>query len=74
MCGQLLELTELPPRANQRAVLTAAREARIADGWQVDEVGPHCAHFFATRAGERIMSTIERDPVRPALGAGNSRL
>jgi hypothetical protein len=64
MCSQLLERTELPPRADQRAVLVAAREARIANGWQADEIGPRCAQFFATRAGERIMVGIERDPKR----------
>lgn len=64
MCGQLLERSELPPRADQRAILVAAREARIADGWHADEIGPRCAQFFATRAGERIMVGIERDPTR----------
>jgi hypothetical protein len=64
MCGRLLEVTELPPRADQRAILVAAREARIADGWVADEIGPHCAHFFASRAGERIVVGIERDPTR----------
>lgn len=64
MCGLLLERHELPPRADQRAALVAAREARIADGWRVDEIGPRCAQFFAVRAGERIMVGIERDPTR----------
>jgi len=64
MYSQLLELTELPPHADQRAALVAAREARIADGWQADEIGPRCAQFFAGRAGERIVVGIERDPTR----------
>lgn len=64
MCGQLLERVELPPRADQRAALVAAREARIADGWQTDEIGPRCSQFFTTRAGERIVVGIERDPTR----------
>lgn len=64
MCGQLLELRELPQRADQRAALVAAREARIADGWQADEIRPRCSQFFATRAGERILVGIERDPCR----------
>jgi hypothetical protein len=64
MTGQLLDLTELPPRANQRAALISAREARIADGWRADEIGPRCAQFFANRAGERIVAGIERDPTR----------
>lgn len=59
-----LELTELPPRADQRKILVAAREALIADGWQADDIGPQCAFFFATRGGERIMVGIERDPGR----------
>ena len=62
MCGQILKLTELPPRADQHAALTAAGHAHIGDGWTVDKVGPHSAHFFAMRAGERIMVGIERYP------------
>lgn len=65
MCGVLIESTQLLPRADQRAVLVATREARIADGWQADEIGPRCTQFFATRAGERFVVRIERDPVRP---------
>lgn len=64
MCGQLRERTELVPRADQRAILAAAREARIADGWLADEVGPRCSQFFAARGGERVMVGIERDPGR----------
>ena len=64
-CSQLLELIELPPRTNQRGALVAAREARIAAGWQAEEIGPRCSHFFATRARERVMVGIERDPKRP---------
>lgn len=59
-----LELTELPPGADQRTVLMAARDARVADGWQADDIGPRCSHFFATRAGERVMVGIERYPMR----------
>lgn len=64
MCRLLLEVTELPPLADQRAVLVAAREARITGGWHADNIGPKCAFFFATRVGERIMVGIERDPGR----------
>lgn len=63
-CSQVLELTELPPHVDQRAILVAARTARIADGWQADEIRPHSAFFFAMRAGERIMIGIEREPRR----------
>jgi hypothetical protein len=65
MSGQLLEHNELPPRADQRAALVAARQARIADGWRADEIGSRCSQFFATRAGERMVVGIERDPMRP---------
>lgn len=62
-CGQLLESTELPPLADQRAILAAAREARIAEGRRPDEIGVRCSQFFATRDGERIMVGIERNPM-----------
>jgi hypothetical protein len=65
MCSQLIERHELPPLPNQRAALISAREARIADGWGADEIGPRCSQFFATRAGERVVMGIERDPMRP---------
>lgn len=64
MCSQVLERTELPPGADQRTALMVARETRIAEGWQADDIGPQCAHFFATRAGERVMVGIEREPTR----------
>jgi hypothetical protein len=63
MCGGLIELTELPPRADQRAVLMAAREARVAAGWRAGDIGSS-AVFFAERAGERVAVAIERDPTR----------
>lgn len=63
-CGQRLEHCQLPPSADQRAALVAARDARIAAGWQVTDIGPRCAFFFASCAGERIMVGIERDPKR----------
>jgi hypothetical protein len=64
ICGVLLELTELPPRADQRAVLEAARKARITAGWQVGDIGPSSAVFFAERNGERVAVGIEREPRR----------
>lgn len=64
MCGQLLERTDLAPRTDQRAILAAAREARIAHGWLADEVGPRCSQFFATRGGERVVVGVERDTSR----------
>lgn len=64
MCGLLLEITDLPPRADQRLALVVARAARVAAGWRADEIGPRCSQFFATRAGMRIVVGIERDPTR----------
>ena len=64
MYSRVLGLSELPPRADQRAILVAARETRIAEGWQADDIGPQSAHFFATRAGERVMVGIEREQTR----------
>lgn len=64
VCSQVLELIELRPLADQRTVLVAARETRIVEGWQADGIGPRSSHFFATRAGERVMVGIEREPTR----------
>jgi hypothetical protein len=58
--GFVLEATELTPGADLRSVLTAAREARIADGWEAQEIGASCAFFFAVRDGVRFMIAIER--------------
>ena len=67
--SQVLEFTELAPLADLRAVLSAARDARITDGWAAEEIGPRCAFFFASRDGERILVGIERrEPWRDARG------
>jgi hypothetical protein len=64
--SQVIGFTELAPLSDLRRVLNAAREARIADGWTPEEIGPSCAFFFATRERERILVTIERrDPRGP---------
>ena len=60
--GCVLESAELPARADLRAVLTAARDARIADGWLAEDIGPVCSFFFASRDGRRVLVGIERIP------------
>ena len=65
--SQVVESTPLEPLADLRAVLTAAREARIAEGWECEEIGSCVAFFFCTRGGVREMVTIERCPP-PAIG------
>jgi len=67
MLGFVVESTKLGPFADARAALTAERQAKIAAGWVVDEIGPSVAHCFARKGGERVMIGIERmeprDPV-----------
>ncbi len=41
-----LEVTLLAPMADLRSVLIAAREARRADGWTVEEIGRRSSSFF----------------------------
>jgi len=65
--SQVVESTPLEPLVDLRAVLTAAREARIAEGWECEEIGSCVAFFFCTRGGVREMVTIERCPP-PAIG------
>ena len=38
--SQVVESTPLEPLVDLRAVLTAAREARIAEGWECEDIGP----------------------------------
>jgi hypothetical protein len=52
----------LPPRADERAALVAAREARIARVGKLVSLGLAPGFFFATRAAERVMVAIEWDP------------
>ena len=65
--SQVVESTPLEPYADLRAVLTAAREARIADGWDCEDIGSCVAFFFCSRAGVREMVSIEMRPP-PAIG------
>jgi len=65
--SQVVESTPLEPLVDLRAVLTAAREARIAEGWECEEIGSCVAFFFCTRGGVREMVIIERCPP-PAVG------
>lgn len=61
-----LESSQLAPGANLRAILQAARAARISSGWGCDDIGPSTGFFFAERAGERIQVCVERfDPAGP---------
>jgi len=65
--SQVVESTPLEPLADLRAELTGAREARIAEGWDYEDIGPCVAFFFCSRAGVREMVIIERRPP-PAVG------
>jgi hypothetical protein len=51
-----------------RAVVTAEREKRPAQGWVADEIGRASSGFFCTREGERIeVGIVRRDPRLPYL-------
>jgi hypothetical protein len=64
----VIESTELVPGTDLRAVLTRAREARIADGWLADDIGPACGFFFASRNGNRVRVAVEgAAPRRPLV-------
>jgi hypothetical protein len=66
----VLEARALEPMANLRSELEAARQARIADGWDADQIGRRTAFFFAQKKGKRVRTTIEHwDPaLPPSLG------
>jgi hypothetical protein len=65
----LLESQELPPGANLRGILAAAREDRIAAGWDCGEVGFACSGFNCTRDGVRLYVGIRTaDPSLPTYG------
>lgn len=63
----VVEVTPLEPHADLRAILNAAREARMADGWACDEIGRSCSFFYCAKDGRRrLMVTIECvDPAVP---------
>lgn len=69
MLRNSLEVTEIQPHADLRAILTAARDEKIRDGWKCDVIGRCCSFFFATKGGERIEVGIQRaDPAKPLMG------
>jgi hypothetical protein len=66
----VLESTKLAPGTNLRALLT--RDARIADGWAADNIGPACGFFFASREAKRVRVAVERAPPRDPWARGES--
>jgi len=65
--SQIVEYTPLEPHRDLRAVLTAARETRIADGWQCEDIGTSVGFFFCRRGTLRYLVAIEaRKP--PPIG------
>lgn len=73
-CTQVLEVQRLERRADLRAILVAAREARIAAGWKADPIGRASSSFFCSKDGTRVMVGIERrDPAGPRSNHGAPR-
>ena len=73
-CTRVLEVRPLARRADLRAILNAAREARIAAGWRADPIGRASSSFFCSKDGMRLMVGIERrDPANPPLNHGAPR-
>ena len=67
--SEVVEVTPLEPHADLRTILTAARDQRIAVGWDCEEIGTCLAFFFCRRNGERLFVAIERrEP--PPVGQG----
>jgi hypothetical protein len=65
--GAVSESRLLPPGTALRAVLVAARDARIAAGWAVTDIGRACSVVFCDRDGVRVEIGIQRvDPAGPA--------
>ena len=65
--SQVVQITPLEPYADLKAALTAARSARMAEGWECEDVGPCVAFFFCRREDVRHLVSIEvRSP--PAVG------
>ena len=60
MLGRLLEVTPLEPYADLRAIVNAAREKRIAEGWLCSELGRHNGDFFSERDGVRLLVSVRR--------------
>jgi len=70
-CTQVLEVRQLERGADLRAILEAAREARMAAGWKADPIGRASSSFFCTKDGTRVMVGIERrDPSIARLNHG----
>ena len=60
MLGRPLEVTQLEPSTDLRAMVNTARDKRMAEGWQCDEIGRHSSGFFCTKDGVRVLVGIKR--------------
>jgi hypothetical protein len=68
-CSVNLEATRLAPHTDLRATLTTARQLRIGDGWDCEEIGARCSFFFCKKDGVRLeVSIVRRNPSDPILG------
>lgn len=67
---QVVEVQPLEPMCDLRRALTAAREARIRDGWTAGDIGRMTSFFFCWRGtgeeAEKLEIGIEHyDPALP---------
>lgn len=61
--SQEVERTEIAPGADLRKILNDERAARIAAGWDAEEIPTLCSFFFCKRDGIRVFVSIEmQDP------------
>jgi hypothetical protein len=60
MLGRPLEVTPLEPYADLRAIVNTARDKRMAEGWECDEIGRHSSGFFCKKDGVRQLVGVKR--------------
>ena len=60
LSGDLLKSIPIEPNADLRAILTAAREAKMAQGYEVTDIPRLCSFFFYVKDAKKVLVSIER--------------